>query len=59
MGQKFKTQNVTKLKNFKCDKTQKLKSLHNSNVTKLKKKLKVTKQKKNLFVTNPIRLNCE
>ena len=34
MGQKSKTQNVTKLKNLKCDKTQKLKK--KLNVTKLK-----------------------
>ena len=30
MGQKSKTQNVPKLKNFKCGKTQKLKILQNS-----------------------------
>ena len=30
MGQKSKSQNVTKLKNLKCDKTQNLKVLQNS-----------------------------
>ena len=30
MGQKSKTRNVTKLKNLKCRKTQKLKILQNS-----------------------------
>ena len=54
MGQKSKTQNVTKLKNLKFDKTQKLKILQNSNITKLKK-LNVTKLNRNKLVTNLIR----
>ena len=41
MEQKSKTQNVTKLNNLKCDKTQ---TLNNSNKTKLKKKRDKTKQ---------------
>ena len=39
MWQNSITQNVTKLKNLKCDKTQKLRNmtkLENSNVTKIK-----------------------
>ena len=37
MGHKSKIQNVTKLKNLKCDKTQKFRKLNNSNITKQKK----------------------
>ena len=52
MGQKSKTQNMTKLENLKCDKTQNLKFLQNSTTQKRTKLKKIecdkTKKKINL-----------
>ena len=55
---KHRTQNVTKIENLKCNKTQKLKMCQNSktqNVKKKTQKLKCDKIKKNKTVTKTIK----
>ena len=59
MGQKSQTQNVTKLKNLNVTKLKNSKFYKTLQLKYNKTKKNVTKLRKNQFVTNLIRLNCE
>ena len=58
MWQNLKTQNLTKIQNRKCFKTQKLKMGQNSNTQHVTKTQKLKYDKKNQDVSNLITLNC-